>query len=216
MANNPLSLGEFEELVLLAIQQLYNNAYVMTIRQRVEDASERMISIGAIYTTLERLEIKGFVSSRQGEATPERGGQAKRYFTVEGAGVQALTEAQRTRDRLRPPGITVRSLVRSAHCGRGHSCSGCVPHIVGWVHSALAATTTLRLGLLPHGLRLLEGRIGGRHLHIAPPSSCAMCSTYCTVLCIEAILFALLLRFMRRKASTEALLKKEISPAKAV
>jgi DNA-binding PadR family transcriptional regulator len=91
MANNPLSLGEFEELVLLAIQQLRNNAYGMTIRQRVEDASERMISIGAIYTTLERLEIKGFVSSRQ----------AKHYFTVEGAGVQALTEAQRTRDRLR-------------------------------------------------------------------------------------------------------------------
>lgn len=101
MANNTLSLGEFEELVLLAIQQLHDNAYGMTIRQRVEDASERMISIGAIYTTLERLEIKGFVSSRQGEATPERGGRAKRYFTVEGAGVQALTEAQRTRDRLR-------------------------------------------------------------------------------------------------------------------
>ncbi|MBS1964999.1 MAG: PadR family transcriptional regulator [Chloroflexi bacterium SZAS-1] len=165
MANNPLSLGEFEELVLLAIQQLYNNAYGMTIRQRVEDASERMISIGAIYTTLERLEIKGFVSSRQGEATPERGGRAKRYFTVEGAGVQALTEAQRTRDRLRHRGITVRSLVRSAHCGRGRSCSGCVLPIVGWGHSALAATTTPTARLAPHGLRLLKGRIDGRHMH---------------------------------------------------
>jgi PadR family transcriptional regulator PadR len=94
-------LGEFEELVLLAILRLRDNAYGMTIRQTVEEATGRSISIGAIYTTLERLEQKGFVSSRQGEPTPERGGRAKRYFKIEGTGMQALNEAQRVRELLR-------------------------------------------------------------------------------------------------------------------
>lgn len=94
-------LGEFEELMLLAILRLHNNAYGMTIRQTVEKASGRSTSIGAIYTTLERLEQKGFVISHQGEPTPERGGRAKRYFTIEGAGQRALDEAQQVRDLLR-------------------------------------------------------------------------------------------------------------------
>lgn len=94
-------LGEFEEIVLLAILHLGDNAYGMTIRQTVEEASKRTISIGAIYTTLERLEQKGFVSSRQGEATPERGGRAKKYFKVEGAGIQVLADVERVRDLLR-------------------------------------------------------------------------------------------------------------------
>jgi PadR family transcriptional regulator len=101
MGDNKPYLGEFEELMLLAILRLRDNAYGMTIRQTVEEATGRSTSIGQIYTTLERLEQKGFVSSRQGEATPERGGRAKKYFKVEGTGAQALNDAQRARDLLR-------------------------------------------------------------------------------------------------------------------
>ncbi len=93
--------GQFEEIVLLAVMRLGTNAYGVRIRQTVEEATGRMTSVGAIYTTLERLEQKGFVSSRQGDPTPERGGRAKRFFKIEGAGVQALNDVQRTRDLLR-------------------------------------------------------------------------------------------------------------------
>jgi PadR family transcriptional regulator, regulatory protein PadR len=94
-------LGEFEEIVLLAIVQLRDNAYGVSIRQTVEEATRRSTAIGATYSTLERLEQKGFISSRQGEPTPVRGGRAKRYYRLEGAGTQALAEAQRVRDVLR-------------------------------------------------------------------------------------------------------------------
>jgi DNA-binding PadR family transcriptional regulator len=94
-------LGEFEEIVLLTVAHLSSNAYGVTIRQTVEEVAGRQTSIGAIYTTLERLEQKGYVSSRQGEPTAQRGGRAKRYFQIEGAGRQALSEAQRIRDLLR-------------------------------------------------------------------------------------------------------------------
>jgi len=93
-------LGQFEEIVLLATLQLGEHAYGAKIRQKVEEATKRSISIGAVYATLDRLERKGFISSRQGEATPERGGRAKRYFKVEGAGETALKETQAARSKL--------------------------------------------------------------------------------------------------------------------
>lgn len=101
MGNKQNYLGEFEEIVLLTVARLGETAYGMTIRQTVEDVAGRPTSIGAIYTTLERLEDKGFISSRQGEPTPERGGRAKRYFKIEGAGAQALADAERVRAFLR-------------------------------------------------------------------------------------------------------------------
>jgi PadR family transcriptional regulator len=85
-------LGEFEQLVLWALVRLGANAYGVTIRQELEKRTGRNVSIGAVYTTLERLEDKGYVSSRLGEVTPERGGKAKRYFTITGAGAQALND----------------------------------------------------------------------------------------------------------------------------
>jgi PadR family transcriptional regulator, regulatory protein PadR len=100
MKINNSYLGEFEELVLLAILRLDDNAYGTTIRQTVEEIGERFTSIGALYATLDRLEQKGFISSRQGEATPERGGRAKKYFKMEGTGLMALREADRIRKRL--------------------------------------------------------------------------------------------------------------------
>lgn len=94
------SLGEFEELIILAILWLQDDAYGVRIRQLIERETARPTSIGAVYTTLERLQAKGYVTSRQGEATPERGGRAKRYFRVEGAGAEALHQAMNSRKRL--------------------------------------------------------------------------------------------------------------------
>jgi PadR family transcriptional regulator PadR len=93
-------LGNFEEIVLLAVLRLAENAYGATIRQTVAEATERDVSIGAVYATLDRLERKGYLKSWQGEATPERGGRAKRYFRVEGTGVRALNDTAATRNRL--------------------------------------------------------------------------------------------------------------------
>lgn len=94
------TLGQFEEIVLLATLRLAGEGYGATIRKAVAEATGRDISIGALYATLDRLERKGFISSRQGEATPERGGRAKRYFLVEGAGITAFNEAQTVRKSL--------------------------------------------------------------------------------------------------------------------
>ena len=93
-------LGEFEEVVLLAVLQLGRNAYGRAIRELLDDVGERFTSIGSLYATLDRLERKGFLSSRQGEATAERGGRAKRYFKVEGSGIVALREGKRIRQKL--------------------------------------------------------------------------------------------------------------------
>ncbi len=94
------TLGQFEEIVLLATLRLAGEGYGTTIRKLVAETTGRDVSIGALYATLDRLERKGFVSSRQGEATPERGGRAKRYFQVEGAGIIAFNEAQSVRKSL--------------------------------------------------------------------------------------------------------------------
>jgi DNA-binding PadR family transcriptional regulator len=94
-------LGEFEELVLLAVSHLRGDAYGLKIKHAIEDVAGRPASIGAVYTALERLEEKGFVTSWEGQPTPERGGRAKRFYRVEGAGVRALEDAELARVRLR-------------------------------------------------------------------------------------------------------------------
>jgi PadR family transcriptional regulator PadR len=86
-------LGEFEQLVLLAILRLGTNAYGMTIRREIEERAGRPTSIGALYLTLERLEQKSFIRSDLGEATPERGGRAKRFFTVNPSGREMLDKS---------------------------------------------------------------------------------------------------------------------------
>ncbi len=99
-------LGELEHQVLLAVMRRRDNAYGVTIRQEILERTNRDISIGAIYTTLSRLEEKGFVSSHRGEPSPERGGRAKRYFNVEAPGIKALIQSRermaRMWDGLRP------------------------------------------------------------------------------------------------------------------
>lgn len=91
------SLGEFEHLVLLAVVRLGNDGYGMQVRRELNACTGRDVSIGAVYATLERLEAKGLLESRLGEATPERGGRAKRSFQVTGQGIHALN---RTRQDL--------------------------------------------------------------------------------------------------------------------
>lgn len=87
-------LGEFEQFLLLAILRLGDNAYGSTIRQLLADSISRDVTIGALYTTLERLEKKGLVESKMGEATAERGGRAKKYFKVSAQGQSALKRSK--------------------------------------------------------------------------------------------------------------------------
>ena len=83
-------LGSLEHIVLLAVMRLGSDAYGMTVRREIEGATGRDISIGAVYATLVRLESKGFIKSYAGEPTAERGGRAKRYFSMTADGKGAL------------------------------------------------------------------------------------------------------------------------------
>ena len=94
----PIYLGEFEFAVLLAVLHLQaaegaessDAAYAVPIRELIEDRTGRPVARGALYTGLDRLEAKGCLKSRMGEATEERGGKAKRYYTVTPAGLKAI------------------------------------------------------------------------------------------------------------------------------
>jgi len=88
-------LGEFEQIVLLAVLRLGQNAYGVPIRREIEKRTGRELTVGALYRTLDRLEEKGYVHSWLGDPVAERGGRAKRYFRVERLGVAALRLAQR-------------------------------------------------------------------------------------------------------------------------
>ncbi len=93
-------LGEFEELVLLTIATLGTEAYGVSIQQDIETRCNRSISIGALHSTLTRLEEKGFLKSWLGGATQERGGRSKRYYEITHAGKKAVAESKSLRDEL--------------------------------------------------------------------------------------------------------------------
>ena len=84
-------LGEFEYLLLTAAERLGEDAYGAAIRQEIEDTTGRHCSIGALYTTLDRLETKGLLKTWMGDATPQRGGRAKRMVRVTAKGIRAAT-----------------------------------------------------------------------------------------------------------------------------
>lgn len=88
-------LGEFEHIIVLALLRLEDRAYGVTVRQEIESRTDREVSIGAVYATLERLETKGYVKSHRGDPTPERGGRSKRFFRVTPRGVAAVNRTQR-------------------------------------------------------------------------------------------------------------------------
>jgi len=89
------SLGNFELMVLLALIRLGDEAYGVPIAKTIEDATGSDVLIGSVYAALERLEQKGFVTSRMGEPTAERGGRAKRYFRVTSVGLRQVRETRR-------------------------------------------------------------------------------------------------------------------------
>lgn len=86
-------IGDFEHLILFAIVRLGADVSSVTIRQKIEARTGRAISPGALYTALDRMETRGFLTSRLGESTPERGGKRKRLYTIEPAGARALTRS---------------------------------------------------------------------------------------------------------------------------
>lgn len=84
-------LGEFEYLIISATARLGEDAYGAAIRQEIENATGRSCSIGALYTTLDRLETKGFIKTRMGDPTPQRGGRPKRMVRLTAKGVHAAS-----------------------------------------------------------------------------------------------------------------------------
>jgi DNA-binding PadR family transcriptional regulator len=95
-----LYLGEFEYAVLLAVLHLGDEAYAVPMRSFIEARTDRTVARGALYTALDRLEAKGCLRSRMGDPTPERGGRARRYFTVTPVGMRALRHAHAALARL--------------------------------------------------------------------------------------------------------------------
>ena len=87
-------LGEFEQIVLLALLRLGDSAYGVPIRREIQLRTKRAVSVGALYSTLDRLEAKGYVASWFADPTAERGGRSKRYFRVEPAGLRAIRRSQ--------------------------------------------------------------------------------------------------------------------------
>jgi PadR family transcriptional regulator PadR len=92
-----INLGEFEEIVLLAVLRVGDQAYAIPIREEIQERGRRHVARGALYTALERLEEKGLLSSRMSEPRPERGGRPRRYFKPTARALAALRASRRSR-----------------------------------------------------------------------------------------------------------------------
>lgn len=93
-------LGEFEEIVLLAIAILHKTAYGVAIKNEIESRLDREVSLGAMHTALLRLEDKGYIRSAAGEATEERMGRPRNYYEITALGKKAITYAKDNRDKM--------------------------------------------------------------------------------------------------------------------
>lgn len=93
-------LGEFEELVLLIVAVLYDNAYGIAVQEEIAKRSGRKVTISTVHSALHRLDKKGYVTSRYGEATATRGGRRKLLFTVTPAGEGVLNQSRKLRNDL--------------------------------------------------------------------------------------------------------------------
>lgn len=92
-------LGEFEQIVLLAVVRL-GDSYGVPIRHDIETRTGRALTVGALYSTLDRLEEKGYVTSHYGDPTAERGGRSRRYFKVRSLGLRVLRESREELDAM--------------------------------------------------------------------------------------------------------------------
>lgn len=106
------NLGEFEELVLLTIAALVNDAYSVAICDELDAQTGRKIKLGVVHAVLHRLEEKGMIKSKLGEATNIRGGKRKRFYNITSAGKTALLRSKELRDQLwnRIPGLVLRKV----------------------------------------------------------------------------------------------------------
>jgi PadR family transcriptional regulator, regulatory protein PadR len=93
-------LGEFEEVVMLTVGILYNNAYGVSVKKEIEARLSRKVSVGALQTALKRLEDKGYLRSHEGEGTEERAGRPKKFFEITALGKRAMEYTKTTRDEL--------------------------------------------------------------------------------------------------------------------
>lgn len=93
-------LGEFEEIVMLTVGVLYDNAYGVSIKLEIKERLGRKVSVGALQTALRRLEKKGYLSSKRGESNSARGGRPKLYFTITALGQKAMEYTRETRNNL--------------------------------------------------------------------------------------------------------------------
>jgi len=94
------TLGELEQVVLLAALRLDGEGYGVTIQETIHDATGRDLTLGTVHKTLVRLEAKGLIASRMGESSPVRGGRARRHYRVAPAGVKAVRASMRAIRRL--------------------------------------------------------------------------------------------------------------------
>jgi len=93
-------LGEFEELVMLTVGVLFPKAYGVAIKKEILKQTKRNVTLSAVHAVLHRLQNKGFLTSKFGEATKERGGKRKKYFTITLAGTTTLDHSMDTRKEL--------------------------------------------------------------------------------------------------------------------
>ena len=93
-------VGELEELVLLSVAGLSSEAYTVQIQLHIESNAGRFVTMGALYTALDRLEDKGLVLSKLGEVTPQRGGRRKRFYQITSSGIQLLLDLRESRNKL--------------------------------------------------------------------------------------------------------------------
>jgi PadR family transcriptional regulator, regulatory protein PadR len=93
-------LGEFEEIVILTVGVLHNDAYGVMIKKEIERRLSRKVSVGALQSALRRMEQKGYLTSHEGEGTQERAGRPKRYFKITAYGRKAMEYTKSTRDEL--------------------------------------------------------------------------------------------------------------------
>lgn len=93
-------LGEFEEIVLLTVVMLEGKAYGVAITHQIIEQTNRSVRLNQVHAALQRLEEKGMVTSRMGDATAERGGRRKRLFTITAYGEQTLLDIQSVRSHL--------------------------------------------------------------------------------------------------------------------
>jgi len=93
-------IGEFEEVVLLTVGVLYDEAYGVSIKMEIANRLNRKVSVGALQSALRRMEKKGYLTSREGPSTEQRGGRPKRYFNITALGKKVLEYSHETRSVL--------------------------------------------------------------------------------------------------------------------